>query len=659
MRPDAVHRRSAAGATGPVRAVRVAHRLLLLGVSALLACSDVSDIGPGSVISVRVVPDTMTLFFAAGQDTATAQAFPLDDQGAFLPGKTITWATDDPLVAQVDSAGGVTAIGLGTTQLNATVHGITGSAVVTVAAPPAIGVSLSPVPLVAIANSGTPVTTTVAVTNFGGGSLTGLTVGTISFTVGAPGWLSASLDQTTAPATLTLIATPGTLPLGSYSAQVPITSAVAGNSPVTVSVNLTIGTGPAATIAIQAGDGQAAQVGTPVTTAPSVLVTDQFGNPVSGVAVTFAVASGGGSVAGGAATTGSNGIAAVTSWTMGTGVGTNTLTATAGGLTGSPRTFTATATVGAALQITISAGNGQSATVAQAVATDPAVMVTDQFANPVSGAAVTFAMTAGGGSVTGATPTTNASGIATVGSWTLGTVATAPATANNTLQATVAGGGSVNFSATANPGAVSSVTVSAGDGQSARPATAVSTAPSVRVRDAFGNDVCGAAVTFAVTAGGGSATGTSTTAPCGGFGAIATVGSWSLGITGTLSSGAYANTLSATSNATSANFTASALYSYSLDVQPIYNTSCAGCHPALSAPNLGAGTSYAATVGITSGCGSLVYVVASNSATSYLYQKMINATPTCGARMPPGGPFLPAATTDIIRDWIDNGAPNN
>ncbi|MEO8636065.1 MAG: hypothetical protein ABI587_12380 [Gemmatimonadales bacterium] len=642
-----------------MRPAHLARLLLLLGGAAVAACSDASSIGPGSVITVRVVPDTMTLFFAAGQDTATAQAFPLDDQGAFLPGKAITWATDDPLVAQVDSAGGVTAIGFGTTHLTATVNGIAGTAVVNVAVPPAIGVSLSPVPLAVIGNSGTPSGTTVAVTNAGGGSLTGLAVGTITYPVGTPGWLSASLDQTTAPATLTLSAAPGSLALGSYTAQVPITSAVASNSPLTVSVNLTIGTGPATTIAIQAGNAQAAQVGSAVTTPPAVLVTDQFGNPVSGVAVSFAVASGGGSVAGGAATSGTNGIAAVTSWTMGTVVGSNTLTATSAGLTGSPRTFTATATVGAALQIAVSAGNGQSATVAQAVATDPAVLVTDQFSNPVSGAAVTFAVTAGGGSVTGGTTTTNVSGIATVGSWTLGTGATAPATANNTLQASVAGGGSTNFTATANPGAVSSVTVSAGNAQFARPTTAVATAPSARVRDAFGNDVCGAAVTFAVSAGGGSVTGANTTATCGGFGAIATVGSWTLGITGTLSSGTYANVLSATSNATSASFTASARYSYSLDVQPIYTTSCAGCHPALSAPNLGAGSSFAATVGVTSGCGVLVYVVASNSATSYLYQKLINAIPACGSRMPPGPTALPASTTNIIRDWIDNGAPNN
>jgi len=98
-------------------------------------------------------------------------------------------------------------------------------------------------------------------------------------------------------------------------------------------------------------------VNTPVPTAPSVIVRDANGNPVAGVSVTFAVASGGGTVAPTSpVTTGANGIAAVTSWTLGTTAGPNTLTATATGLTGSPLTFTATGTAGAASSIAVNAG---------------------------------------------------------------------------------------------------------------------------------------------------------------------------------------------------------------------------------------------------------------------------------------------------------------
>ena len=69
----------------------------------------------------------------------------------------------------------------------------------------------------------------------------------------------------------------------------------------------------------------------------------------------------------------------------------------------------------------LNAGDGQTAVAGSTVALDPSVKVTDAGGNPVSGVVVTFAVASGGGSVTGASATTNASGIATVGSWRLGT----------------------------------------------------------------------------------------------------------------------------------------------------------------------------------------------------------------------------------------------
>jgi alpha-tubulin suppressor-like RCC1 family protein len=101
--------------------------------------------------------------------------------------------------------------------------------------------------------------------------------------------------------------------------------------------------GEATNIAINAGDNQSAAPGVSVATAPSVKVTDADANPVSGVAITFAVALGGGSITGASQTTNGTGIATLGSWTLGPTAGTNTLTATAPGLTGSPVTFTATA----------------------------------------------------------------------------------------------------------------------------------------------------------------------------------------------------------------------------------------------------------------------------------------------------------------------------
>src|SRR5207249_1099296 len=145
------------------------------------------------------------------------------------------------------------------------------------------------------------------------------------------------------------------------------------------------------------------------------IVKDGGGNPVGGVTVTFAVAPGSGSITGASQTTNASGIASVGSWTLGTTAGTNTLTATASGLTRSPVTFTATARAAAPASIAVSAGNNQSAPAGSAVPTPPAVVLRDQFDNPVAGVAVTFAVAAGGGSVNPTTPvTTGADGIAAV-----------------------------------------------------------------------------------------------------------------------------------------------------------------------------------------------------------------------------------------------------
>jgi hypothetical protein len=100
---------------------------------------------------------------------------------------------------------------------------------------------------------------------------------------------------------------------------------------------------PVATqMALNAGDGQSASLGAAVSTAPSVIVKDVKNDPVAGVTVTFAVASGGGSVSGASAVSDATGVATVGSWKLGTVAGANTLTATRAGLTGSPVTFTAT-----------------------------------------------------------------------------------------------------------------------------------------------------------------------------------------------------------------------------------------------------------------------------------------------------------------------------
>jgi predicted phage tail protein len=114
--------------------------------------------------------------------------------------------------------------------------------------PPAIGLSPTSVSFNATAGGGNPANQTINVANSGTGTLDGLGT-SVSYASGQPtGWLNANLSGTTAPATISLQASTGSLAAGTYNATVSVTAGVASNSPQTVSVTFTVaaGTLPAA-----------------------------------------------------------------------------------------------------------------------------------------------------------------------------------------------------------------------------------------------------------------------------------------------------------------------------------------------------------------------------------------------------------------------------
>jgi len=111
-----------------------------------------------------------------------------------------------------------------------------------VTTPPTLAIGPSSLAFSAPANGANPPSQTVSISNSGAGTVQGLALGTITFGAGQPtGWLSASLNSTTAPATLTLNATTGALAVAAYTATIPITSTNAANTPqsVTVTFNVT------------------------------------------------------------------------------------------------------------------------------------------------------------------------------------------------------------------------------------------------------------------------------------------------------------------------------------------------------------------------------------------------------------------------------------
>ncbi len=276
---------------------------------------------------------------------------------------------------------------------------------------------------------------------------------------------------------------------------------------------------PDASLAVTDGDAQVGPPGAALPAAPTVRVTDAAGGGVTGLAVSFTVLSGGGSVSEPGGVTDGAGRASAGSWTLGDREGTQELRASVEGI-GSV-VFRATARPAIPAELTALRGDGQSATIGTAVPVRPAVTVRDSQSAPLEGVTVTFAVVDGGGSVFGGVVTTNASGVAEPAAWTLG-----GRTGSNRLEVTVPGLPPLEFEATAMAGPPADVAAVEGDGQSAAAGSQVPARPAVRVVDVGGNPVPGAAVTFTATAGGGHVGGATATTDSNGR---ASVGSWTLG----------------------------------------------------------------------------------------------------------------------------------
>ena len=106
------------------------------------------------------------------------------------------------------------------------------------------------------------------------------------------------------------------------------------------------------------------------------------------------------------------------------------------------------------------------------------------------------------------------------------------------------------------------------------------------------------------------------------------------------------------------------LIGFADNIQPIFTANCATstCHVAGSATgapmSLAAGVSVANLVGQPASGSAGTRVIAGDSATSVLYNRITGTT--AGARMPPApAVLLPANEQNLIKVWIDMGAKNN
>ena len=235
------------------------------------------------------------------------------------------------------------------------------------------------------------------------------------------------------------------------------------------------------TLAVHGTVAATATVGRAITPAPAVRVLDDKGRPMAGVPVSFAVTAGGGSVSTPEVRTSADGTASV-AWTLGTRAVANELTARVDNLP--PLLLAVTATADVPASASLHAGATQTASVGNPLPVAPAVLVVDAFQNPVPNVPVSFRVTAGSGSIGGGDAVTNAEGIATVGSWTLGVVA-----GENTLSAVVSGLPPIAITATGIPRAPNALVIIDALPVALRSGVRITGDVAVKLVDNFGNTV--------------------------------------------------------------------------------------------------------------------------------------------------------------------------
>ena len=166
------------------------------------------------------------------------------------------------------------------------------------------------------------------------------------------------------------------------------------------------------TLSIISGENQNGMTGE-VLTAPFVVeVRDQYGGPMEGVTVPFTVSAGDGTLSTITAMTDVNGQAEIT-LTLGSDPGTNTVDVSVEGIAETV-TFNAEASLPPPIATTLSviSGDNQTGLTGEAL-TDPFVVeVRDQYGDLMEGVSVTFAVSAGGGSLSDTTVDTDANGLA-------------------------------------------------------------------------------------------------------------------------------------------------------------------------------------------------------------------------------------------------------
>jgi hypothetical protein len=299
---------------------------------------------------------------------------------------------------------------------------------------------------------------------------------------------------------------------GAYS--VAATSAGLAGSPIAFTATATGAPPPpppppppapvATSLVLTAGQAQTDTVATQLDNPLLVTVLSQYGTPISGAAVRFAISGTpvgalGALLSDTLVTTNALGRAS-TRLTLGTKAGTYAITATSSSLTGSPIAFTATAVASRPVYLAATSGDNQTAPVRTTLPQAFVVTVTDTFGNAKQGVTVRFALasmpvSAQGQTLSDTSVITGANGQAST-RLTLGDsvgVYRVIASSGSLL------GSPAAFSATAIAStAAASMVLASGDGQRGRVNTTLTSPLVVTVINASGNPVAGVPATFAI-----------------------------------------------------------------------------------------------------------------------------------------------------------------
>ena len=309
---------------------------------------------------------------------------------------------------------------------------------------------------------------------------------------------------------------------GDKTVGTPTITAKNGTS-IWATAPLTMTVGPPATISLNSGSGQSTLVNTGFTNPLVTTVTDAFGNPVSGVSVTFSASASGasgsfGTCSGGnpqtyqcVVTTTASGQASAPALTANTKSGsTYNVTTAASGVT-TPPTFSETNTAGSPAQVFITP-NPDPSSASSVTGTALGVQLVDQYGNKTTAGTGGISLTLSTSSSKGVfSATNNATGSATA------TISFASGAGTATEYYGDQAAGSPTITAkkltatwgTASPTITAkttgdTMTIVAGNSQSAAVGATFATPLAVQDVDQYGNPVSGVSVTFSAPASGAS-----------------------------------------------------------------------------------------------------------------------------------------------------------